>query len=203
MRLVKSDTYWGRNEVRLQFDRCIGDRIADPALNLYSDRKVDWIPAPPPAIAQQLLAEKRDDFHPMPEFTIFFYRLNVKKKPLDNKLVRQALGLAMNKQSDCRGVTRAGEVGRSQLRSARDPEICQNMPTTSRASAAHTIPRKLPDCWPRPDIPGGAGIEPIPLLANSDDTRQMVGELIQAAWKESLGINARLVNQSGTRISTR
>ena len=108
--MVKSDTYWGRDEVRLNTIDALVIESRTTALNLYLTGKVDWIPAPPPAIVKQLLDEKRDDFHPMPEFTIFFYRLNVKRKPLDNKLVRQALNLAMNKQAIVDGVTRAGEV---------------------------------------------------------------------------------------------
>jgi len=194
MRLVKSDTYWGRNEVRLNSIDALVIESRTTALNLYLTGKVDWIPAPPPAIAQQLLAEKRDDFHPMPEFTIFFYRLNVKKKPLDNKLVRQALGLAMNKQAIVEGVTRAGEVAARSF-----------VPLVIRKYAKYANyepgqcgtynPKEAARLLAEAGYPGGAGIDTIPLLANSDDTRQMVGELIQRQWKESLGINARLVNQ--------
>jgi len=191
MRMVKSDTYWGRDEVRLNSIDALVIESRTTALNLYLTGKVDWIPAPPPAIVKQLLDAKRDDFHPLPEFTIFFYRLNVKRKPLDNVKVRQALNLALNKQAIVDDVTRAGEVAARSL----VPPVIRNYPRYSNyepGQCGEYNPKEAARLLAEAGFPGGRDMEKIPILTNTDEGRQMVAELIQRQWKESLGVNIGL-----------
>ncbi|HEX4000286.1 MAG TPA: peptide ABC transporter substrate-binding protein [Pirellulales bacterium] len=195
MRLVKSDTYWGRDDVKLNTIDALVIESPTTALNLYLTGKVDWITAPPPAIVPELLAAKRDDFHPLPEFTIFFYRLNLKRPPLDNKLVRQALNLAMNKQAIVDGVTRAGEVvARSIV-----PPVIRNYPHYTGYQpglCGEYDPKKAAELFAAAGYPGGRGLKKIPVLWNSNsEVRGMVSEVMQRQWKETLGIDIGLESQ--------
>jgi oligopeptide transport system substrate-binding protein len=194
IRMVKSDTYWGRKDVKLNTVDALAVESRTTAFNLYLTGKVDWIPAPPPTIVKQLIEQKRDDFHPLPEFTIFFYRLNVKRKPLDNKLVRQALNMALNKQAVVDGVTRAGEVPARSI----VPPVIRKYPKYANyepGQCAAYNPKEAARLLAKAGYANDLGKEKIPLLSNSEETRQMIAELIQRQWKESLGINISLENQ--------
>lgn len=193
-RLVKSDTYWGRDDVKLNTIDAMVIESSTTALNLYLTGKVDWTPTLPPTIIKQLLDAKRDDFRPMPEFTIFFYRLNTTRKPFDDVRVRRALNMSLNKQAIVEGVTRAGEVAARSL----VPPVIRNYPAyagyKSGICEAYD-PKKAAELLADAGFPGGQGIERIPLLSNSDEARGLIAELAVRQWKETLGINMTPENQ--------
>jgi oligopeptide transport system substrate-binding protein len=191
IRLARSDKYWGRDEVHVATIDALVVESDTTALNLYLTGKVDWIPAVPPTIVKQLLDEHRDDFHPTPEFTIVFYRLNCTREPLNNKLVRRALNMATNKQQIVDGVTRAGEVP---ARSLVPPVIRKYMPYTSAQCEAYD-PVEAARLLAEAGFGGGEGIPRIPILTNPNEGRQMVAQLVQRQWKQVLGIDVDLQTQ--------
>src|SRR5262249_55698324 len=110
LRMVKSENYWNADNVKSNIIDAIPVKSSAPALNMYLNGEGDWIPLVPTRSVPELLAQKRDDFANTPEYTTDFYRLNCTRPPLDNKLVRQALAMAIDKQQIVEGVTRGGEV---------------------------------------------------------------------------------------------
>lgn len=191
IRMVKSDTYWDRANVKLNTVDALAIESDTTGLNLYLTGKVDWITTVPPTITKQLLEPPRDDFKPVSMFTIYFYRLNVGKPPLDNPLVRKALSLAMNKRQIVEGVTRAGE---EPARSFVPPVIKQYM-KYEPALCGDYNPEEARRLLAKAGFPGGKGIPKIPILFNSEESHKMIAELVQRQWKENLGIDVEPQNQ--------
>jgi oligopeptide transport system substrate-binding protein len=191
IRMVKSDTYWDRANVKLGTVDALAIESDTTGLNMYLTGKVDWIATVPPTITKQLLEPPREDFKPVPMFTIYFYRLNVAKPPLDNPLVRKALSLAMNKRQIVEGVTRAGE---EPARSFVPPVIRQYMPYEPALCGEYN-PEEARRLLAKAGFPGGKGIPKIPILFNTEESHKMIAELVQRQWKENLGVDVEPQNQ--------
>jgi oligopeptide transport system substrate-binding protein len=192
MRLSRSDTYWGRDEVHVQTIDALVVESDTTALNLYLTGKVDWIPTVPPTIVKDLLDAHRDDFHPLPEFTIVFYRLNVTKEPLKDVRVRRALNMATNKQEIVDGVTRAGEVPARSL----VPPVIRRYMNYASAQCEEYNPKEAARLLAEAGFPGAFGNQRIPILTNSaNESRKLVAELVQRQWKQNLGIDVDLQAQ--------
>ncbi len=186
-RLVKSENYWNAANVRLNTIDVLPVESQTTALNLYLTGQVDWIPKAPNTIVPELLAQKRDDLFPRPQMTIYFYRLNCSKPPLDKKLVRRALALAVNKRQIVEGVTRGGEVPAS---SFVPPGLTGYEPATSEPYNPQLARKLLAEAG----YPGGRGFPKLEISYNTDEGHQSIAELIQAQWKENLGIDVGLQN---------
>ena len=194
IRMVKNQYYWGRNEVKINSIDSLVVESNTTALNMYLTGNVDWIPTPPATITKQLVDAHRPDFQPSPEYTLRFFRLNLKRPPLDNPLVRRALNMALDKQQIVESVLRAGELpARSFI-----PPIIRNyegyrdfVPAQCGAYDPEEAARLLAQAG----YPGGRGLPRIPLLYPSDDNQQMIAELVQRQWKASLGVDVDLQNQ--------
>jgi oligopeptide transport system substrate-binding protein len=188
IRLVKSDTYWDRENVRLNVVDALAVESLTTGLNLYLTNQVEWIEYVPGAIVPELLAQKFPDFKPAPFITTYYYRLNITRPPLNNVLVRRALNLATNKRDIVERVTMAGqEPARSlvppvvEQRSGYKPALCEEYdPEKARALLAEA------------GFPNGRGFPPITIQYNTNDTHKHVAELIQYQWKEQLGIQVEL-----------
>jgi oligopeptide transport system substrate-binding protein len=188
IRLVKSDTYWDRDNVRLEIVDALAVESLTTALNLYLTGVADWIEYVPNAIVPHLLEQERPDFQPSPYITTYYYRLNVTRPPLDNVLVRRALNLATNKRDIVERVTLAGQQpARSMV-----PAVIEERSGYRSPECADFDPEKARELLAQAGYPGGRGLPSITIQFNTNDTHKAVAELIQYQWKKNLGINVEL-----------
>ncbi len=118
----------------------------------------------------------------------YFYRVNTKRKPLDDKRVRQALAMAIDREAICSKIMTAGEK----------PAYFLTPPGT----AGYTSTAKLPFDPPRArqllaeaGYPDGKGFPKIDILYNTLERHQTIAEAVQQMWKTNLGIDIALHNE--------
>ncbi len=186
-RLVKNQTYWNAANVKLNMIDVFPVESNATALNLYMTGQVDWIPKAPSTVVPELMAQHRTDYYPTPEMTIYFYRINVTKPPLDNPKVRKALALALNKQQIVEGVTRNGEIPALSV-------VPIGLPGYEVAKGERYDPERARKLLAEAGYPGGRGMPKIEILYNTEESHQSIAELIQAQWKETLGVDVGLQN---------
>ncbi len=186
-RLVKNELYWNAANVRLNTVDVLPVESLPTELNLYMTGQVDWTPKVPSTVVPELLAQKRADYYPTPEMTIYFYRINVTKPPLDNPKVRKALALALNKRQIVEGVTRGGEIP---ALSMVPPGLTGYEPAQGEAYNPELARKLLAEAG----FPGSRGMPKVEILYNTEESHQSIAELIQAQWKENLGIDVGLQN---------
>ena len=119
----------------------------------------------------------------------YFYRVNTKKPPFDNKLVRRALALAIDRESLVKNVLRAGQQPATGL-------------TPSKCSVGYSVPNVAnfnPDearkVLAEAGYPDGKGFPSFEILINTLESHRTIAEAIQEMWKKYLNIPVQIVNK--------
>lgn len=118
----------------------------------------------------------------------YFYRVNTNRPPLDDKRVREALAMAIDREAITSKIMQAGET----------PAYFLTPPDTAGYTCKSRIPydpERARQLLAEAGYPGGKGFRTIDILYNTMDRHQMIAEAIQQMWKQTLGIDVTLTNQ--------
>lgn len=188
VRLVKNERYHDADKVRLRSIDAFAIDSATTALAVYETAAVDWTPSLPPFAARELAAMGAADLVRSPELTIGFYRLNTTRPPLDDARVRRALSMAMPRERIVRAVFGPGERASRSF-------VPAGLSAATGYEPAETADEDVPlarELLAAAGFPGGRGFPKITISFNADEGHQMVAELVQAAWRDGLGIDVGL-----------
>lgn len=184
IRLAKSDTYWNAASVKLNSVDVLAVKGDTTALNMYLTGQVDWINTVPNVVIPDV--RNRDDFNSAPMLTVYMYRVNVERPPLDNVLVRRALNAAIDKQEICDRIMKAGQIparsfvppGMSGYESPQCGEFNLDEARRLLAEAGY---------------PNGEGLPKVEILFNTNEDHATLAQVIQQQWAK-LGIKCELRN---------
>jgi len=187
--------YWDKKIVKLTKITALPLEDDDVVYNKFLQGEVHWIRNVPTAKIDE--AKRNADYFVMPYLGSYFYRFNTTDKhpgwtdgkhPLSNKTVRQALSLAVNRETITRDVTRGGQIPATWF--------CPRMP-----AAGYEPPKGLaydPDraraLLAEAGYRGGNGFPKITVFYNSSEDHKRIAERIAQMWKETLGIQVSLQN---------
>jgi ABC-type oligopeptide transport system substrate-binding subunit len=185
---VRNPRYWDAGAVKL--DRIVAYSVDDlnTSTNLYKAGVTDWntsgsIPAPYLPHMRQFADFRSGDYQ-----GVYFYSINVTRKPLDNVWVRRALEYAVDRES----------ISRDLLKGSRRPwgNIAPSGYPGYEPPPGYTYePEKAREYLARAGYPGGKGMRKISILFNTSDDHRRVAEAIQQMWKRELHIDVELSNQ--------
>jgi oligopeptide transport system substrate-binding protein len=123
-----------------------------------------------------------------PYLGIYYYRCNVARPPLNDKRVRKALALAINRENLVEHVTRGGQK----------PAYAVSYPGTAGYAPKAKIEGTIEDAkrlLAEAGFPDGKGMPTIELLYNTSENHRAIAEAIQQMWRTTLGVNISLLNQ--------
>lgn len=184
----KSPTYWNRDAVKLEGVRFIPiESLAseEAAFRAGQLHKTEQVPLTKIAVYQ---AEEPDRIHIHPFSGVYFFNFNVKRAPFTDKRVRQALALAVDRESLIRNVTKGGELPAYHF----TPEGIGGYVSRARTRLDYDEARRL---LAEAGFPGGKGLPPIRLLYNTAENHRVIAEALQQSWKRELGVELILENQ--------
>ncbi|HMP83073.1 MAG TPA: peptide ABC transporter substrate-binding protein [Verrucomicrobiota bacterium] len=184
----KSPTYWDRDNVRLNEIRFYPIDSADTEERAFRSGQLhitETIPLP----KIEAYKQKHPQFlHIDPYLGTYFYRINTTKPPLNDKRVRKALAMAINREAIVERITRGGQIPAYHF----TPPGTAGYLTRARIGNDVAEARKLLAAAGYPD---GKGFPAVELLFNTSEAHRAIAEAIQQMWKENLGIEIKLVNQ--------
>jgi oligopeptide transport system substrate-binding protein len=132
--------------------------------------------------------EHSDLIHLEPYAAVYFYRINIAQKPLNDVRVRQALSLAIDRASLVHNVLRGDQRPATGV-------TPPGFPDYPPVEITRYDPEKARSLLTEAGYPGGAGFPTISILINTSEAHRSIAEAIQQMWREELNISVQIENQ--------
>jgi len=186
IKLTKSDTYWDKDNVKLDEAYFYASDDANTMYNMYLKDEIDWIENIPQE--QLTSASLRTDYHVAPMLSTYYYEFNMEADPVDDPLVRKALAMAVDREALVENITQAGQIPSWGIVPPMPGYDGLEFPEEFNVEKAQELLKQA-------GYPNGSNFPSLELLYNTSDSHKNIAEFIQQQWKENLNINVTLVNQ--------
>ncbi|MBP6508022.1 MAG: peptide ABC transporter substrate-binding protein [Opitutaceae bacterium] len=186
--VVRNPHYWDAKTVKLDEINFYPTEDISTDERMFRTGQVDMTYELPNA---KIDAYRRDNPAALridPYLGIYFYRCNVARPPLNDKRVRQALALALDRESIVKNVTRGDQES---AYAVSYPGTAGYTPLAKLSGTLADARRLLAEAG----YPGGKGCPPIELTYNTSENHRAIAEAIQQMWKKNLGVDVVLQNQ--------
>jgi oligopeptide transport system substrate-binding protein len=195
---VKNENYWDSEHVYLDSVKFLSSDDANTNYNMYIGGDVDWLPS---VSTEQIdSAQMRNDFQTGAQLATAYYIIQCTDSALQNKLVRQALSYAVDRDSMVENVVKGNQIPAWGMVPPMTGYDALEFPFDSYDEAKEIAQDKMAEAG----YPNGMGFPKITLLYNSNEGNKKVAELLQANFSDVLGINCELENQEwGTFLQNR
>jgi oligopeptide transport system substrate-binding protein len=188
MDVVPNEHYWDAARIRLggirfyPIDNLMTEErsFRSGALHITEDIPLDKIPV----YQRENPAVLRLD----PYLGVYYYRINVTRPPFNDRRVRRALSMALDREQITANVMKAGERPAYHY----VPPGCGDYESRGRIPFDAAGARAL---LAEAGFPEGRGLPPIEILYNTSENHKRIAEAVQRIWKEGLGVDVRLLNQ--------
>jgi oligopeptide transport system substrate-binding protein len=184
----KNPHYWDADRVRLKEIRFYPIESLDTEERAFRSgqlHKTEKLPLPK---VDYYKRQQPDLLMNAPYLGTYFYMFNTKKPPFDDKRVRQALTLAIDREAITERVTRAGEF----------PAYTFTPPNTAGYTSTAKIQpdlAKAKQLLAEAGYPDGRDFPRVEILYNTLESHKTIAEAIQQMWKQNLNIDAGLRNE--------
>ena len=184
----KSPTYWDAQHVRLNKIYFDPTESADTAERMFRSGQLHSDPQAPPSKVAYYRKYKPNLIHVYPLLGTYFYKINVTRPPLNDKRVREALAMAIDRHAIAETITRAGE----------EPAYCLTPPNTAGYTCRGKITEDVAAArrlLTEAGYPDGKNFPTVEVLFNTLQSHKAIAEAFQAMWKKNLNINIVLHNE--------
>ena len=193
----RSPFYWDTAHVKLQAVHFYPADSVEAEERAFRAGQLHITEALPVSKVDAYRRDQSDVLRISPFLDTYFYRLNVTRPLFNDRQVRQALSLAIDRTAIVEKITRGGQ---QPAHSFTPPGTAGYEPPpglTGDAAAARALLAAA-------GYPGGQGFPAFDLLINSSGNHRVIAEAVQEMWRRELGITAHLVNmEQKTLLSLR
>lgn len=187
----KNPLYWDAERVKLETVNYYPIEKAETEEKMFIVKKLHATGTVPTEKISHWMNDSTGVLRKHPYLGIYHYWINVNKAPLDQKIVRRALTLAIDREKLVKYVVKGGQA----------PAENFTPPGTGGFKPQGRIPKDLSriseakELLKKAGFPDGKGMPPIEILYNTSEGHKKIAEAIQQMWREHLGVEAKLYNQ--------
>lgn len=185
---VKSPTYWDAKNVRLNDIYFDAEEDSDTAVRMFRSGQLHSVPNIPPAKVEWYRKNRPDLITIYPLLATYFYKFNVTRPPMNDKRVREALAMSIDRKAITETIMRAGE----------EPAYFLTPPN----AAGYTCQTKIPEdpaaarkLLAEAGYPDGKNFPTVEVLFNTLQSHKAIAEALQQMWKKNLNVNIVLHNE--------
>lgn len=189
--IVPNPHYWDRQSVKLEEANYYPVENLDTEEKMFRSNTLHVTNEVPLEKLPHWQGDKTGVFQNHAYLGTYFYWFNVKKAPLDNKLVRKALSLAIDRQQLVTFVTKGNQMAGTMF----------VPPGTAGYQPIERMPKDLSRVAEAKKLLEQAGygakkkLPKLEILYNTHEGHKKIAQAIQQMWKTNLGIDVELVNQ--------
>jgi oligopeptide transport system substrate-binding protein len=185
---VRNSNYWDVANVKLKEIYFYPTESYDAEEKMFRAGQIHTMRECPQPKVRDYLKNKPELIKNYPLLSTYYYRLNVTRPPLNDKRVRQALSMAIDRKSIVENVTRAGQLPAYNL----TPPDTAGYNCEAKTSESVEKARKL---LAEAGFPDGKNFPKFELLFNTLESHRAIAEAIQQMWKKNLNIEVTLRNE--------
>ena len=185
LRVVKNDQYWNAEATGFEVVDFLSVESETTAMNMYETDQIQWVTAPPAALLEEL--RSREDFIRAPQLSVYFYRLNTTRPPMDDVRVRRAIAMAIDRTEIVEEVTKGGQLPSF---SAVPPGLAGYKNASGLTYDVEEARRLLSEAG----YPNGRGMPKVTILYNTSEGHRAIAEVIQQQLRNNLNIAVGLQN---------
>lgn len=183
--------YWDAARVTLKEAHFLPIENLDTEEKLFRSKKLNVTYEVPLEKIPQWEKDQTGVYQDYPYLGTYFYWINTTRKGLDDKRVRKALCLSVDREQLVKHVTLGHQLPGTMF--------------TPPGTAGYTPPSRMPADLSRVEeakkllaeagYPNGKGLPAFEILYNTHDGHKKIAEALQQMWKKNLGVNVTLFNQ--------
>lgn len=198
IKLVRNENYWDAARVKLSEAVILPIENIDTENKMFHQGELDMTASVPSLRIPKYVKERESQpaAHPYqshPYLGTYFYRINVNKKPLDDKRIRRALALTIDRKLLIDKVILGGQ--KPALGFTPPDTAGYTFPGNLNASITPEAIAEARKLLADAGFPGGKGFPKFDILYNTSEDHKKIAIAIQQMWKKHLGIEVGLYNQ--------
>ncbi len=171
--------YWDRSHITLTRITALPYTDAETAYKQYQGGSLDWSPGVPPSKMDEVL--RLPDYYVAPYLGVYFYRFNCAKPPFDDKRVRIAFSLAIDRKLITEHVTKGGELPASWF--------CPDCAGYHHVDGLPYDPQRARALLAEAGYgPGGKPFPATELLTNDTTIHRAIADSVMQQWHDVLGV---------------
>ncbi len=132
-----------------------------------------------------------DDFRRTPHGAINFYEFNRRKPPFDDRRVREALAISIERE----------RLTENEMEGATEPAL-SFMPSDGDGTKLTQDAEKAKNILSEAGFPNGENFPTIKLVVNRNNVQQRIARSVAKMWKENLNIKTEIVVKEPAEIET-
>lgn len=182
----KSPTYWDAATVRLRSIHFHPAEDREGEERAFRAGQLHLTEAMPVSKVESYRRDQPAMLRISPFLDTYFYRLNTTRPGLDNKLVRRALSLAIDRRAITEKITRGGQ---QPAHSFTPPGIDGYVPP---AGLTHDL-AQAKQLLAEAGYPDGRGLPPLEIMINTSGNHRVIAEAVQHMWRQ-IGVPVEVNN---------
>ncbi len=190
--LDRSAHYWNSGEVEIERVRFVPTENAETALEAYRAGEIDALTNVNfEPLALKLLAPY-DDFRRTTHSALNFYEFNRKNAPFNDRSVRQALAIAIERERLTEGDTEGATEPALGFLPVANGEVAKLVQDTEKAK----------QLLAESGFPNGENFPSVRLLVNRNDIQQKIARSVAKMWKRNLNIETQIIVKDADELET-
>ena len=187
--LDRADYFWNKDKIELERVRFVPTENAETALQSYRAGEIDAVTNADFAPLALKLLEPYDDFHRTTHSALNFYEFNLEKAPFNDRRVREALAIAIERERLTEGTTEG----------ATKPAFGFLPFDESKNKLTQDI-KKAKNLLAEAGFPNGENFPPIRLIVNRNDIQQRIARSVMKMWEQNLNLKTELIVKESSEI---
>ncbi len=190
--LERSETFWNKNQIQLERVRLVSIENAEKALEAYRAGELDAVTNADFAPLALKLLTPFDDFRRTPHAALNFYEFNRQKPPFDDRRVREALTIAVERErltEDEMDGASIPALGFLPFETEKNLRLSQNV-------------ERAKNLLKGAGFASGEDFPVVKLVVNRNSLQQRIARAVAKMWKQNLNVDTEIIVKDQPELET-